>query len=372
MAVFWISNHILLLSINTSAFMPMNILRPNAVALVFAVLVYSSTQALAQLKIFEPKIPRDTSYVYNYYGNITTRAYLINKFSNFAIRHSDHNVRYATNTPFGVGIGAIYKIYNANLTVSVPLPSVYEKVRGKSRAIDLQSSMYGQRWVFDLYFNLYKGYYTPSAVNGEYILRPNLHNNTIGINAHYLFNNKGFSYRAFRVNDEWQHRSSGSFFLSMAAFFSDLHDRDRAGFVPIEFNNQEPVINNVYRKQSFAIGPGIGYAYNYVFRRNWFVLASFNGRLMFNYGVERALDGDLARPFSVRTGSTILGAIGYQNERWGLNFSAINTINNYATDLLKSDYHTQTGYIKLNFLYRIQHNNFTRKLIKPFDYLLRK
>lgn len=350
----------------------MKILQYFLKGITFVALVCTSTSVCAQLKIFEPKTPRDSAYVYNYYGNITTRAYLINKFSNFAIRHSDHNVRYATNTPFGVGIGAIYKIYNANLTVSVPLPNVYEKTRGKSRAIDLQSSMYGQRWVFDLYFNLYKGYYTPSAVNDEYILRPNLHNNTIGINAHYLFNSKGFSYRAFRVNDEWQHRSSGTFFLSMAAFYSDLHDRDMKGFVPTELNNHAPIINNVYRKQSMAIGPGLGYAYNFVFERKWFALMSFSGRLMVDYGIEKSLDGDIARPLSVKTGSTILGAIGYQNDRWGLNFSAINTVNNYTTDLLKSDYHTQTGYYKVNFLYRIKHNNFTKKLIKPFDYLLRK
>lgn len=333
-----------------------------------------SSSGYAQLKIFEPKTPRDSGYVYNYYGNITLRAYLVNKYSAFTIANGGHRLWYSTNTPFGVGIGGIYKIYNFNLTYGLPLPQVYKESRGKSRAIDLQSSLYGRKWVFDLYFQLYKGYYTSNyagIVPDEYILKPNLRNNTLGVTAHYLFNSSGFSYRAFRVNDEWQHRSSGTFFLSFAAFFNDLYDKDRVGFIPPELSDGQ-VDHNVYRKMTFAFGPGLGYAYNFVYKKNWFVLGSFSGRLMYDFGQERSVQNEEVHPQGFKTGYSVLGAIGYQNARWGVNISAMNTVNRYNTELLINDYKADMGYIKLNVLFRIPHTSFTRKIIQPFDYFLRK
>lgn len=335
----------------------------------FVLLFTIHTQA--QLKIFEPQTPRDSSYIISYYNNITLRTFFVNKYSGFSVFHK-HRINYASNNPIGVGLGAVYKIYNINLTVSTPVPEVYESGRGKSRTIDLNSSIYGRRWVFDLYLNLYKGYYTPHPEYSRYILRSNLHNSTLGVNAHYLFNAERFSYRAFRVNDEWQHKSSGTFFLSLAAFYNDLYDADRIGLIPEEYSGGLPPSSNIYRKQSIAAGPGGGYAYNFVFNKNWFLLLSFSGRLMLDYGIEQALAGDDRHPIGLHAGTTMLGAIGYQTEYWGINISGSNTRNQYSTDLLAKDYSTHIGYFKLNFLYRLPHSKATRALVKPLDYLLRK
>lgn len=338
----------------------------------------AATPMRAQLKIFVPKETKDTAYLYSYFNNITLRTFLVKKYATFRIggikENNNRSLNFYSNSPIGIGIGGVYKIYNFNLSYGIPVNSLYEEKLGKSRAWDFQTSFYSKQWIYDVALQFYKGYYTPNyddIVSSPYIVRPELRNNTVGFTAHYLFNHNGFSYRAFRVNDEWQHKSSGTFMLSATLLANDLYDMDKVGFVPSELSNGVPN-HSAYRKRSLQIGPGMGYAYNYVYRRNWFMLLSFNGRLVYDWGKEDILNEKSQYPNGFKVAYTALGAIGYQNKYWGVNFSSMYSTTDYHSSAQLTNYTANTGFFKLNALYRIQHNNFTRKVVRPFDYLLRK
>jgi len=332
----------------------------------------------AQLKFLVPKNIPDSNYITSYNEQITARVFTVNKFNNFTLQgnalNNHESIKFYSNKAMGIGVGAVYKIYNFNISIALPKIKKFELNYEKTRAIDLNTSMYGRKWVFDIYGQFYKGFFSENISNpyqNFYTERTDLIMNNIGVTAHYLTNNMRFSYRAFRINDEWQHKSSGTFLISASSFLGQIHSKDNKGFISDVYytaNRDEDVRKKFY----FQIGPGLGYAYNYVYKKNYFFLTSASIRGLIEQNKEFLVNNTLYQNWGVSWGYTFLCAIGYQNHLWGINASFINTYNTLDSHHYNQSYKTNVGYLKLTAKYLIPHRKWTQKITQPFDYLLKK
>lgn len=332
----------------------------------------------AQLKIFLPTTPRDSNYIYNYSSSITVRAGLSDKYTNFSIGGNEYNrntrLRYLTNKPLSIGVGAVYKIYNVNIGVGLPSYVSDASAKGKTRSLDLHTSMYGRKWVYDIFGQFYKGFYTRNHdpfLYTKFISRPDIRVRMIGGTANYLFNNAGFSYRAFRINDEWQHKSAGTFSLNFSLLTGVIQSTEDMGFIPVAQAAAFPE-GNVKDMRYVQFGPGAGYAYNFVYKRNYFLLLSANAKGLVEWGRETTVDDQQKSHWTLQPGVQLLGAIGYQNSRWGINFSALNTRTWSQSQVYNTNYRMDVGVVKLTVLKRLNHSDFSRKVLRPFDKLLEK
>lgn len=340
-------------------------------------LVYNS-RAQAQLKFLLPKNIPDTNYIYNYQDRITFRVFTMNKYNNFSLRGNSNNnnehINFYSNKALSIGFGAVYKIYNANISISVPKIKDFKLNYSKTRSIDLNTSMYGRKWVFDIYGQFYKGFFSENKSNSFinfYVERPDIIMNNVGVTAHYLTNNNKFSYRAFRINDEWQHKSSGTVLLSISSFLGQIHSNENKGLISNEFYTSNR-LNDIRKKFYFQIGPGVGYAYNFVLKRNYFLLTSFSTRLLADHNKEFTVGNEILKNWSIQWGYTFLTAIGYQNDIWGINASYINTYNSMSSLVYDKPYSANNGYLKITAKYLIPYSKYTKSISQPLDYFLKK
>src|SRR5690606_10684835 len=117
----------------------------------------------------------------------------------------------------------------------------------------------------------YNGYYVSpqSFVTGfpGFYIRPDIKVRMVGGSAYYVFNHRKFSYRAGLIQNEWQTKSAGTFLLGGDIFYGTVNSDSL--LVPQEIANQFPQ-GSVSRMRFINIGPGAGYAYTFVYKRNWF------------------------------------------------------------------------------------------------------
>lgn len=332
----------------------------------------------AQLKFLVPKNLPDTNFIMPMSQQIHARIFTINKFNNFYISGNSFNnnehLKFASNKSMAIGIGAVYKIYNFNLSIGLPKLKKFELDYEKTRAIDFQSSLYGRKWVFDIHAQSYKGFFSYNVTNPFQVFgieRTDLIMNTAGLTAYFLTNNSRFSYRAFRINDEWQYKSSGTFLFSISSFVGQIHSNKNKGFIADEYFTSNRY-GDVRKKFYFQMGPGGGYAYNLVIRRHFFILTSATCRLLYGINREYTVDNSKHLFGAWNWGYTLLSAVGFQNKFWGINISVINTFNTSGSAVYTEPYRSNVGYVKATFVYRIPSSAFTQRITKPLDFLLKK
>lgn len=109
-----------------------------------------------------------------------------------------------------------------------------------------------------------------------------LHRKSYGLQAYYVFNHNHYAQVAAYGFSKYQKRSSGSFLLG----FSTSHQDISLDFATLPTNFQEclPDSNKVYRFRYNDHCVILGYAYNWVFKRNWL----FNITLTPSVGVKHS------------------------------------------------------------------------------------
>jgi hypothetical protein len=228
------------------------------------------------------KIKYDTSFIIDYSDKLHLFLSGKKKFTGFAFNDniSDKYIEFSPNNNLNLGFAFTYKWLGFGFAFSLPSSSSDNDTYGKTQKLDAQMNIFSQKFVFDIYFSDYQGFYvkTPliidsSWVGGEpYPQLPELNTTTIGVSAYYLVNNKKFSYKASFSLNQKQRKSSGSLILG-AVFKIGAVDNDTV-FIPSDIWGNDTIHRSIKDVIDFDIGPLVGYAYNWMIKDNF--LLSFS------------------------------------------------------------------------------------------------
>ena len=191
----------------------------------------------------------------------------------------------------------------------------------------------------------------------------------IGFNLYYIFNHKKFSYPAAFNQSTVQRRSCGTALMGIGYTRHSIElDYEKLQYtldnLPIDVTKEYGTVkldsglmfNNV-KYANFSVSGG--YAYNWVFARNWLLGVSLSVALTFNQSIGNLLNDqkERFRDFSIRNitldGTGRLGLV-WNNTKWYAGMSAILHSYNYRV----SQFSTNNSFGSLNFYFGL---NFLRK-----------
>jgi hypothetical protein len=259
----------------------------------------------------------------------------------FTLRSRDRQksrINYSPNNNFTFGVGAYLFDVLLEATFAIPLSEQKQSKYGESSATDLQANVLSKKFLADVYYQKYSGFYIDDKSvtippNAPYPQRPDITLRNSGLGGAYVLNNRKFSLRsAFNYIDRQLH-SNGSVLIggslntyslsADSAVISTRPDGDLGkgtGFREIT-------------STTFAISAGYSYTFIY---RNYFIngtVATGPGRHWINYEANEIKNynamTNLITTFRVGVGynsERIFGGIGYSAQSRGINFDDIRLV----------------------------------------------
>jgi len=295
------------------------------------------TMVKGQTTILIRHADKDTAYIREYYRkHFIVRAYELTKFNNFKLIDGPDRLLFKPNDHNNIGVGFIYRFISLNLGFYVPFIDKNRDIYGKTRDLDLQSHLYVDRFIVDIYGQFYHGYYlsnTGSSIDnfpGHVLVRPDISTRNLSMTVQYVYNDKRFSYNAPFYQNERQKKSAGSLLIGGGIYhFNSSAD---SAFTPV--NTRYSDFFNNYRFNTTGntgIGLNAGYAYTGVIKK-WFYIT---GMLGGGAGINRAELGDTYTGQTMeKVGPelTITGklALGYNSDKYfaGVTYTRLITENN--------------------------------------------
>jgi hypothetical protein len=178
-------------------------------------------------------------------------------------------VTYRPNNSYSFGIGTYLFELGFELAFAVPLQKKSILQYGESDARDVQLHILGKSWGADVFYQKYSGFYVRESNNEPpsglpYPQRPDINSRNSGIVAHYVFNNKKFSFRSAYNFAERQLYSKGSLVL-----FSALSNFKMQADSSILSREQKVIFGSTVaftklKYTTFGIAPG--YTYSLIFK----------------------------------------------------------------------------------------------------------
>ena len=210
---------------------------------------------------------------------------------------------YIPNTPVGIGLSFTYK--NISLAGGIEPPFFRNPDYGKTTFFALQAHYYGRKFLLDLFFSKFRGFYFNK---GETVfLYPDIRLIQYGISGQYIFNHRNFSYKAAFNHSERQLKSAGSFQLGGGIYYNQV-SADTSLVL-----NEQNALNN------YQIGVTGGYVYTFVIKSDFF--ATVGVSVGINAGTEKL--GKKEITLSPNAYPRI--AVGYHANTWSIGLScAIN------------------------------------------------
>jgi hypothetical protein len=227
------------------------------------------------------------------------------------LRNAKQHLR--PNTPLNVGLGFSIKNTFLDLGYSWGLGNTLEnRDIIRSKTVDFQLHAYGKRYILDLYFQQYRGFYIAADRIEMY---PDMSVRQYGAEYSYVFNGNRFSTKAAFAQGEKQLRSAGSVIGGINFYLT------RIGSPPDLLVGNERLVNNI------QLGTNAGYGYSYVIDAHWLLSGALTGGVNFGNLVEKFGRGDIEVSFN--TFARI--AIGYNRENWGVSLFFLNNMHHYSS-----------------------------------------
>jgi hypothetical protein len=295
-----------------------------------------------------------------------TRVFLSRNYSQFHLDPPGNLpvMKYHANTSLNIGVGITYRFFSVSISKGLGFLQSDSK-KGKTNSFDLQTHLYRKKWTIDALAQFYKGYYLsqpnlePYGVRPRYNLRPDMGLHTIGLTAYRVLNDQRFSYGAGLSQNAEQLKSAGSFLIGGEAFYTAVNaDSALAPYKVDTLYNRE----NIRKVHLFEIGPGIGYAYTYVFQRHYFLLGSVNVNLNASFSREigngiRRDRIDLSPNYILRFGG------GYNTNKWALNVLWFTSGINAQGEASGYKYTMAMGSYRLIYVRRIAINRHMKSIL---------
>lgn len=251
----------------------------------------------------------DPEYIKNFRHKLALKTFLSKSLT--VLKYTDASSNeyiYYPNTPLSFGAGISWG--GIALAGSSGLDFLKNKDRGDTEFVDLQGYYYKRKLVLSFFLQNYKGVYHDN--NGDYILRPDIEMIRMCGYAEYVFNGNKFSYSSSFSQKEKQLKSAGSFLAGAGIYYDRI--KSEKSFIPKSAVPDRQKISNV------QFGPSVGYAYNFLIKKHFFISTSFSVGANFLYCIvnsERAAVE--VRPIIIPK-----AAIGYSRENWGINLTFVN------------------------------------------------
>jgi hypothetical protein len=268
----------------------------------------------------------DSAYIEQYPHKMMVKAFLSR--NSIEIGHNEKD--YSPNNPTRLGIGFSLKNTVINLSYSFGLFTENDKDYGKTKSADFQIHNYGRRFITDLFYQDYKGFYNEE---GKTVTTyPDTSVQLIGGEWTYVYNHRQFSAKAAFEQTEKQLQSAGSFLLGGGAYYYKLRLEDALD-------------TDTKRIKNFQLGVNAGYGYTWVINEHW--LMSGIGTAGITVGNETNLleDGKVKLYPSVFA----RGSAGYHKNDWGVSLTFF--VNNKLLYYTKENFtltsvNMQIAYIK--------------------------
>ncbi|MBK5721264.1 DUF4421 family protein [Dysgonomonas sp. Marseille-P4677] len=249
----------------------------------------------------------DSTYIGFYEQPLSVRVYLNDKFTALShqIEKNDDEISYVPNAPFGIGLGFSYK--NVSLSGAYGFDFMRNKKKGKTKSLDFQYHYYGQKFIYDIFFQQYKGLYSEPE-DGKYELYPDIKLIQYGLNSQYVFSGQKFSYSAAFNQNQLQLKSAGSFLLGGAIYYNYAS------------SDGSVVFDDGKQLKNWQFGVNGGYAYTWAVNRRFFV--SLSASVGVNVGLETIDE----RKTKVRVYPSVFPrfSMGYNHDTWSVGFSGVN------------------------------------------------
>jgi hypothetical protein len=116
----------------------------------------------------------------------------------------------------------------------------------------------------------------------------------------------------------------------------------------------------------FELGPSLGYAYTYVYKKHFFITGAGSVSLSKGFNTFYDNDGrDRATGVTPNTLFKIFG--GYNSTIWAVSLLYISNVQSLARDSHERAIRLNTGNVRLNFIYRFLPDKKTKKMLKVVD-----
>jgi len=251
----------------------------------------------------------DSSYIGSFHQEFSVRTYVYQKFTSLSQEfNNDNEVTYAPNNPVGIGLGVQYK--NFSLAGGMTFDAFRDKKRGKTKSLDFQYHYYGRKFIADIFFQRYKGFYVAEnedTAKEIIYLHPHISLTQYGVYGQYVFNHKKFSYRAAFNQQEKQLKSAGSFQLGGGMYYNRV------------IGDNTLIVNEHNRISGYQLSISGGYAYTFVIKKNFF--ASLSVSVGVNLGTEKIKD--FFKSVEVTPSVYPRVSMGYNADSWSIGINAV-------------------------------------------------
>jgi hypothetical protein len=250
----------------------------------------------------------DSSYIKQFEHKLAVRAYLGQDYLMMTQEFSQSlDKTFTPNSSIKIGFG--FSLNNTILDLSYGLNLWNEKKKGATRSFDFQIHNYGRKFVFDLFFQRYQGFYNDDSKNIE--IYPDLRIRNYGISGLFILNNHKYSYKAAFNQSEKQLKSAGSFLLGIGLYHIKI-DSD-SSFIYKQENDLS----------CFQLGINAGYAYTWTLSKYWDISAS--STLGLGLGIRNTREREKWK-FEISPMVFPRITAGYNRNDWSIGFSIIGNI----------------------------------------------
>jgi hypothetical protein len=313
---------------------------------IFKLLVLIAGLQIAVMTAQEP----DTTNILDLSDKFLIRIYTISKSNSLTIENelAGKALELLPNGQTNLGVGFNYKRIGLGVAFNTPISSESNRKYGKTKRLDIQGSMYGDKVGADGFFQLYKGYYNTNP--GDFTewsgdVQPQISNMrvlSVGLIGFYLFNSDTYSYRAAFVRDEVQRKSAGSFLLGVFGNYDE--SKTDNGFIPEEFPDNIRTTIDIREFTNLAIGVSAGYAHNFAIREKFI----FGVAVIPGFGYQRvsilAIDGSPGKEDQPAAQLLTRVALGYEHRYFYLGITG--SVNFRNIDFTPYDFRLATEQIR--------------------------
>lgn len=269
----------------------------------------------------------DTSYYERYKTKLILTPFFVKNITAFSLAspEAEDKVRYYSNSPVGIGLRVGYNWLSLSASYGVGfIDPDYNKAKGKTKVLNLQTTIAARKFLVDVYFQNHKGMYmragtVPRYTNDLFYARPDVNTKLLGVTGMWVFNGKKFSARPPFKFDVWQKKSAGSL-LAGIEFLSGSAKGDSA-LVPSAYKNTYP--HSQINKMSYMLfGPSLGYGHTFVMNKYFFItgVGAFNADVAYAKEYKTTFTETIDKRWRFNPNISFRGGIGYNKPDWQLAF----------------------------------------------------
>ena len=269
-----------------------------------------------------PSVTFDSTYIADYTNLFTTRAFLLFQNASILINPANDKISkivYSPNANLRIGLAGFWKWFGLGLSIDNPFYKTDRNAYGNTATLDLRINAFGRGVAGELFFQTYKGLYiiSPEKTDGTHYIIPDMQTLSLGVSGYWICNSNKFSIRAAFIQNERQKKSAGSFVLRPAFLYYRIFSDE--GIVPEEIVKKYniPLAKLVTSGKFYSLGISPGYAYTFVFLKNFYLTAAvFPGiaAQFSSYRNENNVYDNLEFNFQL-SGRF---AVGYNSDKWFL------------------------------------------------------